>query len=56
MCTSQYCEVHHEHFNDAWLQTAGEGEYTQPDAVVSRDTPTGLTSGYQKCFDAIFSE
>ena len=34
------CEVHHEHFNDAWLQT--EGEYAEPDAVASRDTPTGL--------------
>ena len=35
------CEVHHEHFNDAWLQI-GEGEYTQPAAVASRDTPTGI--------------
>ena len=34
------CEVHHEHFNDAWLQT--EGEYAEPDAVASTDTPTGL--------------
>lgn len=34
------CETHHEHFNDAWLQT--EGEYTQPDSVASRDTATGL--------------
>ena len=34
------CEVHHEQFNDAWLQT--EGDYTQPDAATSRDTPTGL--------------
>ena len=25
------CEVHHEHFKDAWLQT--EGEYAQPDAL-----------------------
>ena len=35
------CEVHHEHFNDAWLQI-GEGDYAQPEAVASRDTPTGL--------------
>ena len=34
------CETHHEHFNDAWLQT--EGEYTQPDSVASGDTATGL--------------
>ena len=35
------CEVHHEHFNDAWLQI-GTGEYAEPDSVASRDTPTGL--------------
>ena len=34
------CEVHYEHFNDAWLQT--EGEYIEPDTVTSRDIPTGL--------------
>ena len=27
------CEVHYEHFNDAWLQT--EGEYIEPDTVTS---------------------
>ena len=27
------CQVHHEHFNDAWLQTARKGEYTQPGAA-----------------------
>ena len=37
-------DVHHEQFNDAWLQT--EGDYAQPDAVTSRDTPTGLPPGY----------
>lgn len=35
------CEIHHEHFNDVWLQI-GEGEYSQPDAAASRDAPTGL--------------
>ena len=33
-------EVHHEHFNDAWLQA--EGEHAEPDALTSKDTPTGL--------------
>ena len=34
------CEIHREHFNDAWLQTSEE--YTQPSATVrSRDPPTG---------------
>ena len=31
------CEVHHEHFNDAWLQS-NEGKYTQPATVATRDT------------------
>jgi len=35
------CEVQHVHFNDAWLQT-GEGEYAQPDAVLTSDASTGL--------------
>ena len=34
------CEVHHEHFNDAWIQTV-ESEYDQPETAISRDTPTG---------------
>ena len=38
------CDVHHEHFNDAWLQT--EGEYAKPDAMTGKDTFTGLLPGY----------
>ena len=33
------CETHHEHFNDAWMQSV-EVDYVQPEAV-TRDTPTG---------------
>ena len=31
------CEVHHEHFNDAWIQNS-EGEYDQPATVTTRDS------------------
>ena len=34
------CEIHREHYNDAWLQI-GE-EHAQPDPAASRDTPSGL--------------
>ena len=50
------CEIHHEHFNDAWLQI--EGEYAQPDAVASRDTATGLPQDHHLitfCIVIIFS-
>ena len=33
------CEIHHEHFNDTWMQS-GEVDYVQPETV-ARDTPTG---------------
>ena len=34
------CEVHHEHFNDAWLHVS-EGEYDQPPTATTRDTSAG---------------
>ena len=34
------CEVHHEHFNDSWLQNS-DGEYDQPLPVATRDTSVG---------------
>jgi len=34
------CEVHHEHFNDAWLHNS-EGEYDQPSTLAARDTSAG---------------
>ena len=34
------CEIHHEHFNDAWLQNS-EGEHDQPTTVTTRDTSVG---------------
>jgi len=34
------CEVHHEHFNDAWLQNS-DGEYDQTSTVATRDTSVG---------------
>ena len=34
------CEVHHEHFNDASLQSI-EGEYDQASPVAMRDTSVG---------------
>ena len=33
------CEIHHEHFNDAWIQSK-KVNYVQPEAV-ARDTLTG---------------
>ena len=34
------CEVHHEHFNDTWLEH-NEGAYDQPATVTTRDTSVG---------------
>ena len=34
------CEVHHEHFNDAWLQNS-DSEYDQPATVITRDASVG---------------
>ena len=34
------CEVHHEHFNDAWLQNS-DSEYDQPTTVITRDASVG---------------
>ena len=34
------CEIHYEHFNDAWIQNS-EGEYDQPATVMRRDSSDG---------------
>ena len=41
------CEVHHEHFNDAWLQNS-DCEYDQSATVTTRDTSVGITTCYKK--------
>ena len=48
------CEVHHEHFNDVWSQT--EGEYSQPDAITSRDTPTELPQDIKNALMQYFQD
>ena len=34
------CEVHHDHFNDAWIQNS-EGEYDQSVTVMTTDSSAG---------------
>ena len=34
------CEVHHDHFNDAWIQNS-EGEYDQPATMTTTDSSDG---------------
>ena len=34
------CEIHGEHFNDAWLQDINEGNSSQPTTVAIRDGPS----------------
>ena len=31
------CEIHGEHFNDAWLQSITDSNYSQPQTVAIRD-------------------
>ena len=47
------CEVHHEHFNDAWLQNS-HGEYDQPATVITRDDSVGSPHAIRKALVSYF--
>ena len=47
------CEVHHEHFNDAWLQNT-EGEHDQPATVRTRDTSIGSSHAIRNALVSYF--